>query len=235
MTDQPPAPADPQPLPRRRLGPALWRFPLAVAGVLALIVVIELVLQASDRGWIGTLRWRSLAYQYGAFWPGLLGNWTPNFAAQSLTMFATYALLHADMGHMAGNALTIVGLGQIACQRAGQRGFLIIYATSAVGGALCFALLSRSPQPMVGASGALFGLAGAWTWWLWRDCALLRHGGLQVLGVIVLLVVLNLVVWISLDGLLAWQTHLGGFLAGAATAWALPDRLAPAGAQNRRI
>jgi membrane associated rhomboid family serine protease len=29
-----------------------------------------------------------------------------------------------------------------------------------------------------------------------------------------LLIALNLVMWWAMDGLLAWQTHLGGFLAG---------------------
>ena len=199
-------------------GPVLRGVPLAILVLVVLIAGIELLLQASDAGWIGNLRWRSLAYQYGAFWPGLLGNWQPNFPGQALSMFLTYAFLHADLGHMLGNALTIVFLGQIICQRVGQRGFVLIYAAAAIGGALSFALLSLSPQPMVGASGALFGLAGAWTWWLWQDRARVRHGGLQVLGVVVGLIALNALVWVSLNGLLAWQTHLGGFLAGACVA-----------------
>lgn len=206
----------------RLSGPAIRGVPLVILVLVVVIAAIELLLQASDVGWIGSLRWRSLAYQYGAFWPGLLGNWQPNYPGQALSMFLTYAFLHADLGHMLGNALTIVVVGQIICQRAGQRGFALIYAAATIGGALGFALLSRSPQPMVGASGALFGLAGAWTWWLWQDRALIHRGGLQVLGVVVGLITLNALVWVSLDGLLAWQTHLGGFLAGAGVAAVLP-------------
>jgi membrane associated rhomboid family serine protease len=32
---------------------------------------------------------------------------------------------------------------------------------------------------------------------------------------------LNRVLWWAMKGQLAWQTHLGGFLAGAAAAWVL--------------
>ncbi len=39
-----------------------------------------------------------------------------------------------------------------------------------------------------------------------------------VLRVILILAVMNLVLWWAMDGQLAWQTHLGGFLAGAAAA-----------------
>ena len=206
-------------------GPTILGQPSAVVILVSTIALIELLLQASDAGWIGSLRWRSLAYQYGAFWPGLLGNWQPNFTGQSVSMFATYAFLHADFSHMAGNAITIVVLGQIVCARAGQRTFLLIYAAAAIGGALGFAYLVRSPQPMVGASGALFGLAGAWTWWLWCDRARIRHGRLQVLAVVIGLIALNALVWVSLDGLLAWQTHLGGFLTGAVVAGLRRNRL----------
>jgi membrane associated rhomboid family serine protease len=203
-------------------GPVIFGLPLVIVALVVVIAAIELMLHASDSSWIGTLRWRSLAYQYGAFWPGLLGNWQPNFAGQPMTMFATYAFLHADLSHMLGNVITLIVLGQIVCARVGQRAFLLIYTAAAIGGALGFALLIRSPQPMVGASGALFGLAGAWIWWLWCDRARTRYGNLHVLTIVVGLITLNVVIWISLSGLLAWQTHLGGFLAGAAIASMLP-------------
>jgi membrane associated rhomboid family serine protease len=67
---------------------------------------------------------------------------------------------------------------------------------------------------MVGASGALFGLAGAWKAWEWREArksgTALWHILLWLLG----LAVLNLVLWVLQGGLLAWETHLGGFIAG---------------------
>jgi membrane associated rhomboid family serine protease len=71
---------------------------------------------------------------------------------------------------------------------------------------------------MGGASGALFGLMGGVLVWAVIDR---RHEGLTLwpVGRAVLgLLALNGVLWVVAGALLAWQTHLGGLLAGAATA-----------------
>jgi membrane associated rhomboid family serine protease len=197
------------------------------AAIVTLIVVnvgIELTLAAADAGLIGSARWRAIAYQNGAFWAGLLHGWRPNYPAQPWLMFLSYAVLHGGMIHLAGNMLILWGLGRILRLRIGPAGFFAVYILSAVGGALCFGLLSQSPQPMVGASGALFGLVGCWQYWRW---SLRRRAGRslwpvwQALGWLVLL---NAVFWVILDGLLAWETHLGGFVAGWLTAAALDWR-----------
>lgn len=197
----------------------------AHAGLLAVLLActaVELALQGADLGLWGSPRWRALAYQNGGFWIGLLGDWQPNYAAQPLAMFATYGFLHAGAAHLAVNMITLASLGAAVAGRAGQRGFLVLYALSVLGGAAGFALLSQAVQPMVGASGALFGLAGALVAWDWRDR---RAGGetlWPVLRALALLGLLNLVMYWALDGRLAWETHLGGFLAGAG--WGLLRR-----------
>lgn len=193
-------------------------MPAALWALLAVMVGIEAILQMSDAGLIGTPRWRGLAYGYGAFWPGLLGGWQPNYGAQPVLMFATYALLHADLGHLLGNGITLILLGLLVVERVGLRGFWIVALSAALGGALGFWALASGPRPMVGASGLLFGLAGALT--VWEGARLLRRGKslapvLQVAGG---LVALNVLMWISTGGNLAWQAHLAGFLAGAAVA-----------------
>lgn len=197
-----------------------WRSPVIVA-LIVLCCGIELTLEAADFGLIGSPLWRALAYQNGAFWAGLLHNWRPNYAAQPWLMFFTYAFLHGGFGHLAGNMVTLVFLGDIVERRAGRGGLAALYAVSALGGALAFGLMTRSPAPMVGASGALFGLAGAWQYWEWRDR---RRAGISrwpVWRTVLALVVLNALLWYLMQGLLAWQTHLGGFVAGwiGAAAW----------------
>ncbi len=200
----------------------MLRLAPAIAAVVVLTVAIELVLEAADRGLVGSTRWRSLAYEYGAFWAGLVGDWRPNYRAQPVLMFVSYALLHGGFGHLAGNMLTLLGLGTIATDRVGQRGFLVLYVVSAVGGGAGFGLLATAQgvgaAPMVGASGALFGLAGAWQYWEARDRRALGLPLAPVWRTILGLAVLNAVLWVMLAGLLAWQTHLGGFVAGWATA-----------------
>ena len=177
-------------------------------------VLPEAVLTMADWGLIGSLRWRTVAYQNGAFWAGLLRDWQPNFAAQPVTMFATHAFLHAGPAHLIGNMLALALIWQRLIHRWGQGHLLMVYALSTLGGGVGFAALSTSPAPMVGASGAIFGLAGV-------AVVDARHNRSTSLMVIAGLIALNLGVWWWQNGQLAWQTHLGGFLAGATVAAAL--------------
>jgi len=198
------------------------RTDLAVFVLIAMCCLVELILGLADHGFIGTPRWRGLAYQNGAFWAGLLGNWRPNYDLQPWTMFLSYAFLHAGTSHLLGNMLTLLALGPNLIRKVGQGRFLLIYTAGALGGAFGFLLLGSPAHPVVGASGALFGLAGALIHGDWADR---RRAGRPVwpaLGAILFLMVLNLVLWISLDGLLAWEAHLGGFVLGwlaAAVLW----------------
>jgi rhomboid protease GluP len=193
-----------------------------LVGLVLSCVLPEALLFAADMGLVGSSRWRPLAYQYGAFWPGLLHGWLPNFGWQPVTMFLTHTILHAGPLHLIGNMLALVVLGQIVIDQQGPLRMLLVYLVAALGGGLCFGLLSRSAVPMVGASGAIFGLAGALLIWRWQARQQLRHSAtaaaLWLLGGAALLIVINLLMWWWQAGQLAWQTHLGGVLAGAATA-----------------
>lgn len=200
------------------------RLDPAVAALIVLMVGVEAVLLAGDQNLFGLRGIRRLAYQYAGFWPGLLGDWTPNYAFQPQLMFATYAFLHGGIVHMVVNMITLWSLGQAAVDRVGRRGFLILYVASAIGGALGYAALFSGPQPMVGASGALFGLAGAWLAWEYVDRFTARSGLWPVLRVAAMLVALNVVLFYSMKGQLAWQTHLGGFLSGWVVAMLIDPR-----------
>jgi len=189
-----------------------------VVWLVILSCAIEGTLMAADSGLIGTTRWRTLAYQNGAFWAGLLHNWKPNYEGQPWLMFLSYSFLHGGITHLLGNMFALAILAHNVVGRVGNWLFLLIYFGSAIGGAVVFGLLTSSPQPMVGASGALSGLAGAWLYWEWRDR---RDLGLRLVPVwltLLALVILNVILWLALDGLLAWETHLGGAIAGCAIA-----------------
>jgi membrane associated rhomboid family serine protease len=187
--------------------------------ILLVCVVVEGVLQGADFGLWGSPRWRGLTYQYGGFWRGLLDNWQPNYAAQPVLMFASYGFLHGGAAHLLVNMITLVSLGRLVIERVGQLRFAVIYGLSLLGGAIGFAFLSTTVQPMVGASGALFGLAGVLIGWEYAARRVAREGVGPVLRVIVLLILLNLIMYWAMDGSLAWETHLGGFLAGWIAGW----------------
>jgi membrane associated rhomboid family serine protease len=181
-----------------------------ILGLIALCTLIELILSAADLGFVGTVRWRTLWIENAAFWAGLLRDWQPNYAAQPWLMFGTYAFLHVGPMHLLGNMLALIWLGPVLQARLGRRGFCLLWLAAASGGALCFALLSTTPAPMVGASGAVFGLLGALVALDYLD-----RGDLSaVLSMTALLAGLNLVTFIFEKGGLAWETHLGGYLAG---------------------
>jgi membrane associated rhomboid family serine protease len=182
------------------------------------MVLVELVLFFADLGLLGSSRWRGLAYQNGAFWAGLLTNWRPNYTGQTVIMFFTYTFLHGGLMHMITNVIVLHSLGLIAIKRVGAAGFCVIFFLATFGGGAAFGALSNSVQPMVGASGALFGLAGAWVYWGWRDHRKANTSIVPVLVVVSGLILLNIVMLWWLNGQLAWQTHLGGFASGWASA-----------------
>jgi len=199
-----------------------WKWVFAHGVLLAILLVcvaLEALLQGADLGLWGTPRWRGLAYQNGGFWKGLLDNWRPNYPAQPVVMFASYGFLHGGAVHLLVNMITLVSLGRLVIERVGQLRFALIYTLSLLGGAVGFALFSTAVQPMVGASGALFGLAGVLTGWEYTARRLAREGIWPVLRVVGLLTLLNVVMYWAMDGSLAWETHLGGFLAGWAASW----------------
>lgn len=195
-----------------------------IIGLMVVCAVLEAILKLSDFGLLKPERLRFLAYEYAGFWPGLLDNWTANYAAQPALMFLTYGFLHSGIVHLVVNMITLWSLGQAILIRVKARGFVLLYVLSILGGAIGYALLSEGLRPMVGASGALFGLAGGILAWMYVDRFTYHEGLLPVLQAVVMLIVLNLVLWWAMDGQLAWQTHLGGFVTGWISALLIDPR-----------
>ncbi len=197
--------------------------------LMGLTCLPEIVLMLADAHLVGTPRWRPLAYQYGAFWAGLLRDWRPNYAAQPVTMFFTYMFLHAGLGHLAGNMIVLGWLGRTLQTSIGTLRFMAIYVLSGLGAAAVFGIMTTSASPMVGASGALFGLAGAWVIGDWRqESRPIAEGGVGpraafvwLIQMTAFLILLNVATWVLQNGQLAWQAHLGGGVTGVVLAFLL--------------
>jgi membrane associated rhomboid family serine protease len=101
-------------------------------------------------------------------------------------------------------ALYIVGPGLE--QLLGRVRFLAVYLLSAVGGSVLFYYLAPQNQPALGASGAIFGLFGAWF-------VVSKRLRLDSRG-IVMLIVLNLALSFIYRSTIAWQDHVGGLITG---------------------
>ncbi|CAN0603688.1 unnamed protein product, partial [Ectocarpus sp. 12 AP-2014] len=137
--------------------------------IITICVLAEVALQLGDWNLLGVSRFRALVYENGGFWAGLLDNWRANYPFQPALMFLTYGFLHAGLVHLILNMITLYSLGAPVLDRVRARGFILLYVASLLGGAAGFALLAENLRPMVGASGALFGLAGALLAWDYVD------------------------------------------------------------------
>ena len=188
--------------------------PKTVWCIIVLCIGIEVTLSAGDFGAFGIQRYRRLVYEYFGFWPGLLADWKPNNLAQPYTMFFTYGFLHNGVVHLFVNMVTLWSMGREVVRRVGPLKFLSVYFGAIVSGGLGYALLTEQFRPMVGASGALFGLIGALMAWNYVDRFTLKEGLWPIARAAVLLLVLNVALYWAMDGLMAWETHLGGFLGG---------------------
>lgn len=184
-------------------------------GLVGIMAVIEALLGLSDAGYLlpEGLRWS--AFALGAFWQPLLsGQVAPIYPGQTVVMFLSYAFLHSGLAHLALNSVVLLALGKLATARIGRNRTLAVLALSAVGGALVFGLLSSGGVPMIGASGAAFGLLGLWQAWDYRMRKQMGQPLKPVLTTILALVVANVVFFVILSGGLAWEAHLGGWLVG---------------------
>lgn len=124
----------------------------------------------------------------------------------------TAAFLHSQSSplHILFNMYTLWVFGKELEYVLGRSRFFWLYLISAFGGSVGVLLLSDPTTPVLGASGALFGLMAAYF-------VIVRSLGgntAQMAG----LIAINLVSGFLLPGV-AWQAHVGGLITGAAIAW----------------
>lgn len=209
-------------------------MPRSLLALVGIIALIEVVLSLADRGILGSPLLRLQVFEAGAFWSPLLHGAQPLFAAQPVTMFLSHALLHGGLLHMAMNMTILLALGRFVSDRYGEAPILPLFAGGAVAGGAVFGLLSPQGIPMVGASGAVFAFLGLWIVWDWRRHRANRVPVRPVATRVAVLAGLNVVFYVALGGLLAWEAHLGGFLAGIAAGKYLEDRIEMREREERR-
>ena len=140
-------------------------------------------------------------YQLFAFSPAI-GEYQP-------WRMLTSAFLHAGWLHLLVNMYALWIVGPFLEQMLGRWRYVALWLLSALGGSVAVVLLTDPAnwtRPVVGASGAVFGLFAA-------IAVVLRRTGRdarQILVVIAINVVFSLIV-----ARISWQGHLGGLVVGA--------------------
>ncbi|MGF1501539.1 MAG: rhomboid family intramembrane serine protease [Paracoccaceae bacterium] len=205
--------------PSASVHPVLW----ILTGIIA---ALELLFWAVDNRYVGHALSRGELITKFAFHDQLFDYALREGVVhlQLVYSFVSYAFLHGFPLHMILNMVAFLGLGHAITRLAGIGAFLAVAAVSAVGGALVFGLVQTTEASLVGASGVVFGLIGTLT--AWQERALRTTG--QPRGDIwmrcVGLVVLNGLMYLSFGGGVAWEAHLGGFVAGWLMAYPFPPR-----------
>ena len=136
------------------------------------------------------------------------------FYAPLLTVIEPWRMITAgfvhspdSFWHILLNAYSIYIFGRVIEPMLGPVRFLVLYLVSIFGGSAMVLWLSEPVVPVVGASGAFFGLMGAYL-------IMLRAIG-DNSGLLVGLIAVNLAFGFLVPGI-SWQGHLGGLLAGMA-------------------
>lgn len=133
----------------------------------------------------------------------------------------TSMFLHGGLIHLAFNGYALWIFGRVMEDEFGRLRFALLYLlTGLFAGAASYALITFEtqngqviiPPVAVGASGAIFGIFGAFVAFNWRR----RHTpeAAARLRMAVTLIVINAVIGFSSGGTIDWRAHAGGFAAG---------------------
>lgn len=136
--------------------------------------------------------------------------------------YVTYAFLHGDIFHLAGNMLFLWVFGDNVEDALGHFKFLVFYLLCAAAGAwLHGAVHPESQVPLIGASGAVAGIVAAY---------LILHPRVKLWVLALMRIPLRIPAWIPLsiwilfqfvmmgaggEDQISWPAHVGGIVAGA--------------------
>ena len=134
----------------------------------------------------------------------------------------TALFLHVGIPHLAFNSLALFMFGQLVEGLYGHTKFIIIYMVSGLAGSI--ASYTLSPIGLsVGASGAIFGVLGAFGAYFVAQRHMLGTFAQRNLIAIVFLAAVNLIYGLITPGIDNWA-HLGGILGGSCIGFILAPR-----------
>ena len=91
-----------------------------------------------------------ISFDHFALWP--------NSELERPYQYITHMFLHANFAHILFNMLAFLSFAPMVEKHFGPKNFLIFYILSGLGAAFLHIYVTGSESPMVGASGAIFGV-----------------------------------------------------------------------------
>lgn len=219
----------------------MFNLPPVVAAIGATLVFVHLVRGIVDADSdLQILMW--LAFVPARYDPSLpMRLPLPGGEAADVWTFVTYAFLHGDFVHLLVNLVWFMAFGSAVAWRFGSIRFALFFAATAAAGAAAHLLTHFGEfAPLVGASAAISGAMAAAVRFAFEaggPLSFFRDGGArsfrvpaaplgralqnpQVLVFLGVWFLINLGFGISSvpelfgEGVIAWEAHIGGFLAG---------------------
>ncbi|MBI5205014.1 MAG: rhomboid family intramembrane serine protease [Nitrospirae bacterium] len=199
-------------------------FPFVTIGIIAINILVyiwEIMSPAGEK---------YIVYSYGAIPSNLISFDTMQPVHPVLTIFSAM-FLHGGILHIAGNMLYLWIFGNNIEDMLGHFKFFMFYLTSGIVAAYSHAIMaSSSSVPMIGASGAVAGVLGAYLLLFPRAkvhtliflgffIEVVKIPALIVIGFWAIIQVVNglLTQGSAAQGGVAWFAHVGGFLVGLLT------------------
>jgi rhomboid protease GluP len=187
-----------------RANPAMW-------SVLAINIVYFLLLELA-----GGSENVEVLIKYGA-------KYGPDIADGEYWRLVTPVFMHIGAFHLLANSISLLIFGGIVERSYGWRAFLAIYLAAGVAGNV--ASYAAGPTAGAGASGAIFGMLGAFAVYLYLNRSLLGSSARGSLGGLAFIIIVNVSLGLTTTGVDNWA-HLGGLVAGTAIAVRLSPRAA---------
>jgi len=141
---------------------------------------------------------------------------------RQLHRLVTPIFLHGGVGHLLANSYSLKSMGLNVERTFGGSRFIATYLVSGIIGNVVSAI--QSPNPAVGASGAIFGLVGAYYTFLSRNQELFGYSGQMQKSQILETIGMNLLLGMTNPMIDNWG-HIGGFIGGVGMAYLIGPRL----------
>ena len=194
-------------------------LPPVVVALALVIFVIELIFEAGTRGFLGgatAVGWRLDAVQSYGFFTIVLETMIERGAwpLEQVARFVTYPFIHWSFTHMIMVIVFLLALGNLVGRVFSAWAVLVIFFGSAIFGALIYAGVTGSPEPLVGGYPAVYGLIGAYTFILWVRLGQEGAPQSRAFTLIAVLLGIQLVFGLLFGSRPDWVADLGGFGTG---------------------